>query len=168
MSLDATIGGSSSNSYVTVAEADAYFADRAHNSNWTGLAAEDKPNFLISASQMLDWYVTWKGVRTESAQSMDWPRTGVYDDRGELFDDDVVPADIKTAVFELALVNIEEDRTADDDLAGLKEIKAGSLGLKTDETALNTSNKTIPDKVWGILRGYTTRSGIGVVRLIRA
>jgi hypothetical protein len=40
MALDATIKGSSSNSYATVAQADAYFADRLGSSSWNSIGDE--------------------------------------------------------------------------------------------------------------------------------
>jgi hypothetical protein len=40
MALDATVKGSSSNSYATVAQADAYFADRLGSSSWNSIGDE--------------------------------------------------------------------------------------------------------------------------------
>jgi len=164
--LDATIGGATTNSYVTLAEAITYFSNRAHASEWE--AEENQANVLITASSVLDWYVTWKGVQATETQAMGWPRSGVYNKVGTLYAEDVIPQEIKTAVFEYALASLSSDRTADGDLAGLSELKAGSLSLKTDDGIYNTLPGTIPDKVWKILGHLTTRSGIGVVRLIRA
>lgn len=166
MALDATVGGASSNSYVTLFEADEYFFDRAHAGDWDNV--DDQESLLVTASLTLDWYVTWKGTRAVETQSMQWPRSDVYDDRGELYAEDVIPQKVKTAVFELALSSTEADRTADGDLAGLSKVKAGSLEIVTDDGVYNTLPDTIPDKIWKILSGLTTKSGSSVVRLIRA
>lgn len=166
MALDATVGGASSNSYVTLFEADEYFFDRAHASSWDDV--DDQESLLVTASLTLDWYVTWKGTRAAEEQFMQWPRSDVYDDRGELYAETVIPDKVKTAVFELALSSTTSDRTADGDLAGLSKIKAGSLEIVTDDGVYNTLPDTIPDKIWKILSGLTTRSGNRVVRLIRA
>jgi hypothetical protein len=167
MALDATAGGATSNSYVTVLEADAYFDNRAHSDDWKDLITE-KEGLLISASQQLDWYLNWNGVRFTAEQSMGWPRTGVTDDRGEIVPDTIIPQVVKIAVFELALSNIESDRTADGDLEGIKEARAGSLLIKTDVGVYNSPPSTIPEKVKLILKGYISNNSIGVVRLIRA
>lgn len=164
----ATPGAADANCYLTLAEADAYFSNRAHASTWEALDDLNKEQLLITASSILDWYATWKGIRVTATQSMDWPRTGVLDKIGEEYLDTVIPPDVKTATCELALSTITSDRTADNALAGLKAIQAGSLGLKTDVSVSNSLPDTVPDKIWKILTGLTNRSGVGVVRLIRA
>ena len=166
MALNDTIGSADANSYVSLVEANAYFLDRAHSEPWED--EEYQTQSLITASSIIDWYVTWKGARVTGTQSMDWPRSDVLDKVGELYPEDVIPNDVKTAVYEMALSSLEADRTADGDLAGLAEVKAGSLMIKTDDGMYNTQPDTIPDKIWKILAGLTTKSGIGVVRLVRA
>jgi len=166
MALIATVGGADTNSYVTLDEAESYFENRVHAGDWENV--EDQEAALVTASLTIDWYVKWKGTRVAETQAMQWPRSGVYDDRGELYSESVVPQKVKTAVFEFALSSIGSDRTADGDLAGLNKIKAGSLEIVTDDGVYNTLPGTIPDKIWKILSGLTLRSGIGVVRLIRA
>jgi len=166
MAIDATVGGASTNSYVTLAEANAYFADRAHSSAWE--EEENQDQALITASRVIDWHVTWKGTRATGTQSMDWPRSGVYDKVAILYPEDVIPPDVKTAVFEMALASLGSDRTQDSDLAGISEVRAASLMIKADDGLYNTKPDTIPDHIWKILEGLTTKSGIGVVRLMRA
>lgn len=166
MAIDATVGGLTTNSYVTLAEANTYFTNRVHADSWED--SEVQEQLLITASSTIDWFITWKGTKATGTQTMDWPRTGVYDKVGELYPEDVVPIDVKIATFEMALSSMDSDRTADGDLAGLSEVKAGSLQLKTDDGMYNTQPDVIPDKIWKILAGLTTKSGIGVVRLVRA
>ena len=166
MPLDATVGGATANSYVTLDEAIEYFILRSHSSAWEDF--EDKENALITATSVIDWYVTWKGVRASGTQALDWPRAEVYDKVGVYYEETVIPNDVKVAVYEYALSALSADRTADRDLAGLSEVRAGSLMLKTDDGVYNTTPGTIPEKIWKILAGLTTKSGAGVVRLIRA
>jgi len=166
MALNSTIGASDANCYPSLVEANAYFVDRAHAEAWEEV--ENQTQMLITASSQIDWYITWKGTRVTGTQSMDWPRSGVYDKVGELYPEDVIPNDVKIAVYELALSSFTVDRTADGGLAGLSEVKAGSLMIKTDDGMYNTQPDIIPDKIWKILTGLTTKSGIGVIRLVRA
>ena len=167
MALIATPGAVDANSYVSLAEGEAYFLDRSHVSSWDSWA--EKSESLMLASQMLDWYTTWKGNKTATTQSMQWPRTGALRPDGTEIDSDVIPNDVKTAVFELALSSISEDRTKDSDLAGLEQIKAGSLMIKSDSGDIDsTAKKTIPEKVWKILSDLTQLGGAGIVRLVRA
>ncbi len=164
--LDATVGSATANSYVTLEEAIEYFSHRSHASGWEDL--DNQENALITATSVIDWYITWKGVRVNGTQALDWPRSSVYDKAGELYSEDVIPIDVKTAVFEYLLSSLTLDRTADGSLAGLAEVRAGSLMLKTDDGVYNTTPDTIPDKIWKILSGLTTKAGAGVVWLKRA
>jgi hypothetical protein len=166
MGLIATIGAVSANSYVTVAEADAYFEDRVFASEWEDM--ENQEAVLVTASRQLDWYAKWKGVKASTTQAMGWPRADVIMPDGSYEDPMIIPQAVKTAVFELALSSFEGDRTADSAMAGLAEVKVGSLDLKADDGLYNTKPKTIPIKIWNILTGYTLRSGNSQVWLLRA
>jgi len=166
MALNATVGASDANSYVTLAEANAYFADRVHSSAW-GLFPE-KENVLMSSSQMLDWYMNWKGKKATTTQSMQFPRTGVVRPDGTEVDSTIIPTEVKVATYELALSSLSSDRTVDSDLAGIEQIKAGSLMVKADSGDMDsTAKKVIPDKVKNILSDLITSGRAGVVRLIR-
>lgn len=167
MALDATVGGISSNSYPTVEEADAYFEHRFHSDAWAD--GIDKASALITASKMLDWQASWKGVKTDSDQALDWPRTDVVRPDGSSVDVDIIPREVKTAVFELALVSISADRLADSDLAGLSQVTAGPLTIKTDGGGYDSTKlDAVPNYIWQIVSDLTSRGGISVIRLMRA
>jgi len=168
MALVATIGAADANSYVTVEEAEAYFADRLHADGWIALEAEDKSKILVTASRQLDWYAKWKGYVATDIQSMSWPRVSVVKPDESTVPSDIIPNAVKAAVYELALSSIDTDRTSDSDMAGLAEIKAGSVMLKADDGLYNTKPKAVPLKIWKILSDYTLRSGNNLVRLVRA
>lgn len=167
MALNATIGSPDANSYVTVAEANAYFSDRVHSSAWDDF--DDKASALVTASQMLDWYVRWKGYKSTSEQSMGWPRINVVRKDGTEVPSDIILPEVKVAAYELALSSLEADRTADDPMAGIEQIKAGSLMVKADNgDADSTAADVIPEKVWRILSDLYMRGDLAVVRLMRA
>lgn len=170
MALDATVGGATSNSYVTREEANAYFGDRLHATAWTELGNTEKDQALITATHTLDWYCRWKGIKASDTQALDHPRDEVTNPTtGEYYPTNALIPAVKVATFELALVFLERDRTADPDLAGLKEVRAASLMLKTDDKDFNSdAPKTIPDKIFKILDGLLVQAGFGVVRLMRA
>lgn len=167
MALNATLGASDANSYVTLAEAEIYFADRMHASAWVALTEEVKSSLLISSSQMLDWYVKWKGARSTTTQFMEWPRTGAIRPSGVEIDSDALPPEVKTAVYEQALSNIEADRTEDDPLAGIGQLKAGSLMIKAGAEKPNQTNaKPVPTHVFQIVKDLYNSGG--TVWLLRA
>lgn len=168
MALIATVGASDANSYVTLDEASAYFEDRANSSDWD--AYEQQEQILITSSRLLDWYVNWKGDPTdEDVQSMDWPRTGVTKKNGTSVASDIIPIDVKIAVYELALSSLSADRLAEDPLAGIEQVKAGSLMIKADNGDIDsTASATIPEQIWKILSDLYSRGDVSIVRLVRA
>lgn len=167
MALNATVGASDANSYVTKAEADLYFQDRLHSEDWED--TENPDSALVTASRMLDWYVRWKGWRSSSTQSMLWPRTEVLRRDGTSVDADIIPSEVKIAAFELAYSSLDESRTAEDPLAGIEQIKAGSLMIKADNGDRDsTALDTIPEHIWKILSDLYSGGGMAVVRLSRA
>ena len=74
--LEDGTGISNSNSYTTVAIADAYFADR-NNQDWLGLDnADQKTPYLILATDYLEqmYRLSWLGFRRLTTQALSWPR----------------------------------------------------------------------------------------------
>ena len=170
MPLDATVGGSASNSYVTEAEADLYFENRLYSDNWNTFA--DTENALILATSMIDWYITWIGHKTSIDQALGWPRTGAILPSGDEIDDDVIPNPVKVAVYELALAMTEEDVTLDNELKGFKKIKADTLEMELDGSSRNPLPNAMPDRIYKILSDLissgNTAGSVKVIRLGRA
>ncbi len=52
--IDATLQGASANSYVTLAEANAYFETTPDDSTWTDKTDDQKNRALISANRFID------------------------------------------------------------------------------------------------------------------
>ena len=80
-------------SYVTVAEADAYHAIRPSANAWAALSEPDKEQRLVAASDYLDSQYIFNGKKTDENQPREFPRNGATE----------IPTAIKKAVFELAL-----------------------------------------------------------------
>ena len=80
-------------SYVTVAEADAYNAIRPSQSIWAALSDSEKEQRLVAASDYLDSQYIFTGKKTDPNQPREFPRNGSTE----------IPTAIKKAVFELAL-----------------------------------------------------------------
>lgn len=168
MPINATVGSDIANCYVTLSEAIIYFSDRAHADDWESLDDTMKSKLLITSSYQLDWYMPWKGTKTYETQSMGWPRTDVVGKDGTEYDSTTIPAVVKRAVYELALVSIEKDRMADQDLDGISEVQAGPLRLKTDTTVYAKKFAAVPDNIKKLLSDVTVANTIGVIRLMRA
>jgi hypothetical protein len=54
VAIDATVSGENSNSYVALAEANAYFADRLRADAWTGASDTDKGKALLTACRHIE------------------------------------------------------------------------------------------------------------------
>lgn len=128
--IDATAGGSSSNSYVTQAEADTHFDGRLDEDfTWAGAAFPVEA--LITAARRLD-QETWKGIATDSDQALAWPRYGVKDKDGRQIANDAIPTAVKRAQMELAWALLsDDDFFSDTGLEGFKSLKVGPLEMET-------------------------------------
>lgn len=101
MVLDATVGGPTSNSYVTTDEAAAYFASSLGRDNWpTDMQVQSAA--LIETTRVLDTYVSWIGKIATQTQALRWPRVNAVDPDGRKVDPTIIPVSIKNIVCDLA------------------------------------------------------------------
>ena len=63
-------------SYVTVAEADAYHAIRPSANAWAALTEPEKEQRLVAASDYLDSQYIFNGKKTDENQPREFPRNG--------------------------------------------------------------------------------------------
>lgn len=154
MPLVATVGAADSNSYGTLAEAEAYFADRLFTEAWDALTDEQKTGLLIWATRIAEnrvsneWakeqlpddatvrilselkgddecFVVWTGSPATEVQALAWPRSNMKNRNGFALADDAIPDRLKEWQFEIALKYATEDRTVEN-AAGAQ----GLVGLK--------------------------------------
>lgn len=72
---DATVGGSSANSYLSVADADEILDLRLGTAAWADIADDDKARAIIQATQDID-AVRFVGCKVNVEQALEFPRTG--------------------------------------------------------------------------------------------
>ena len=106
MALVATVGGSTSNSYVTRAEADAYFQLGMHDKSltWFQLDVEDKDQYLIKATLIIDSQKL-RGSKYTTTATSGVPDQRLHFPRGQDYDDstEYIPIDVKLATYEQAI-----------------------------------------------------------------
>lgn len=167
VTIDATVGGVSANSFITQAEADAYFARRLPlNPPWDD--ADDPTAAIVMATSVLvrmfagqkklvadkpPYYLTgptWTGAPATTTQRLPWPRSGMYDINGNAIATNVIPQELKDAQAELAGQLILSDSTLNNDVIvqGLTSVRAGSVALTFKD---NFSAQVIPDAVLYLL-----------------
>ena len=138
----ADVGGATSNSYVTLAEAETYFESDYHSTAWDALTDDNKNQLLASATRRLemeDYY----GDRedTTTPQRLKFPRINLGDLDGiEL--DSIIPTMLKEAQYELSKYMISVDMSQSDiSDAPIDEAKVGSIQVKYTE--FNSTDKDI-------------------------
>lgn len=137
MALDVEDGSakSTAEAYITVSDADTYFADRG-NAAWAGQNTAAKEQALRKGADymMRKYRRRWKGMRVTAAQALCWPRAGVqtedfhepergprpsaYSGLAYLVPEDSIPVEIRRANAELAVRSLEGDLAPDLDRGG--------------------------------------------------
>ena len=119
------------NSYVDVAEADAYFEDRLDVSAWTAATPELKAQALVTATRILD-DISWVGTAISEDQSLAFPRNGKYFDPRAgsviILDPTITPKRIVTSTIELAYHLLNNDGLLDN-TGSVLDISVGPISL---------------------------------------
>lgn len=146
LTIDATAGGSSANSYCTLAEARAYY-----DSNYRATADDlfddtILTQLLVTATSLLDERFDWVGTVTSQSQSLLWPRVGAVGLNGYSLASNAVPAKVKDATAEFARQLLATDLTADNDLQtqDIQYLTVGSIQMKFG----TPGSKVVPDAVF--------------------
>jgi hypothetical protein len=144
------------NSYVTVAEADAYYLERYGYDQWDGQTPEQKEAALISAASYMDSLCEWCGSPVDPAQKMAFPRSGCSPSA------DPVPEGIKIAQMEIAYGMVVSGSAGDGGSISdvLTRLKAGDVELEW-KGAVNPTSSLTSDYTKSLLRTYGTCSFAG-------
>lgn len=124
--------GTSGNSYATIAEADAFLDNLIDaGPNWLSVDPDSKARALLHATILLD-NQCWIGAKAASANTLEWPRTGVTDADGNEVDDSTVPDQIVNGCIRLAY-ELSQDptlATAQNTGSNDKKYVAGSVSIE--------------------------------------
>ena len=130
--IDATIGGVSTNSYLSLADFELLIHQRPFHSAWDKINDDDvKKAALIWGTTILS-NLQYKGAPTSSTQKLPWPRTGIYDYDGREYDSDSYPDWFITAFVEVVFNAAINNTLSDTGLEGISELKIGPISIKTD------------------------------------
>lgn len=136
MAIVVTPGSASAVAYGSASDADAYFSARGIT-GWTGTDSV-KEAALVRGCDYLEraYRGKWSGLRTNSTQSLSWPRSGVVDVDGLAVDNDTIPAAIERANFEAALLVLggTDLEPVIDPAGGIKreKVTAGPVSSETE------------------------------------
>ena len=148
ITIDATVGGASANSYITLADANLIVQGLVVNDNvtaWASSITDHKNRALYTAAQRID-RERFLGARTNDTQALEWPRSGVkkpytYSStynalypsnlQPAFYADNEIPKRVKYAQVHLAVyLNNNKDGL---DLSGFEdfnEISIGNINVK--------------------------------------
>jgi hypothetical protein len=123
------------NSYVTVEEAEAYFANKLDVAAWTDAPSVQKEQALVTATSLLD-NLAWAGKAVEESQSLAFPRVVEYFDPkvGGYVYNTGTPKRILTATFELAYHLLNNDGLLDE-TGSVKTLTVGPITLTDVKSA---------------------------------
>jgi hypothetical protein len=160
-------GLSTADSFISVADADTYFAARNDPAAWDAASTEAKEAALRYASAWLCTRYEWRGEISVAEQSLAWPRINVEDLEGRLLAHDELPQRILDATCEAALAHLTEILNAVSDSSGAerKSIKLDVLAVEYVQRTTSTLRK-LP-YVNLMLKGLYT-GGSGSVPVLRA
>ena len=164
MSVDATLGGASSNSYISNADVDAYWSAR-NNTTWSAATSAAQDAALIEATQYLDSKYQWIGYIASTTQSLGWPRTEAYDREGRELSD-MIPVAVSSAAAELALQALSGRLVAVGSATGkdTSKEKVGDIEVEYFEAKSASAEYNYVDQ---LLKSLVINSG-GYIHLVRA
>jgi hypothetical protein len=166
VTIIATPGAANANSFLTLGEANSYFAARvALDPEWSARAGQEEA--LVMATRVLSslntprrrlerdsktgdaWYIVsryWTGLPATTTQVLAWPRTGMRNMLGQDIPSDSIPQELKDATAELAGQLAGGDRTLDNDIKvqGITSLRAGSVSLSFKDVI---DRAVLPDAV---------------------
>lgn len=160
-------------SYISVADADAYLESRGLSA-WGPLDVADKEKALRRATDYMSAYYgsRWKGCRVTSTQSLDWPRydvprpdvPGGYSAFPIYYDPAQVPVDVKHACALLALKATTEELAPDQCRPMIRE-KVGPLDTTWAQYTVDQKRYRAVDM---LLAKFLGGAGRATVRLMRS
>lgn len=174
-------GLTTSNAYVDVVDANAFFETHIYASAWAPLGADYQARALIMASRQLDQTWQFNGYKMNPLQAMQWPRMRCPDPdidsptAGNLrffpnsnwLDETKVPQIVKDATCQMALDLLTTNRTADPDDRGIRTIDIFQ-GVKIEFDKAD-QRRIVPDSVRVSLMKYgrPLDGAGGTARLVR-
>lgn len=167
-------GLTTSNSYVTVAEADDYLSIKPNDTAWQALNSSVKQEYLMWATRLLDQRTSWRGYRQVEDSALRWPRYGAYDRDQLAVENNVVPVPVKQATIEIAfhLFTQSVDPSSPISTAGeIKRVKADVVEVEYFENTARVTSNYFPVGINDILFGLgslSTGTGSKFARILRA
>lgn len=146
-------------SFVALATAEQYLAVDTSAIGWAAGDATDRSKWLVQATRILDRQ-SWRGDKTEAANELAWPRTGISG-----IDSATIPIQIEQATAELAsqMANGYDAAGQATTAEGIRRQKAGSVEQEffAPGTAGVAVGQRFPLPVWELIAPFLEGGGAG-------
>lgn len=165
ITIDATVGGASSNSYLTPTRAAVLAEQLPHGAEWFTNIDINKSQLLVYATRLIDQYGYYYGSKASTTQALAFPRAGlVYLPEGDVIPNNVIPTFIEWATIEWAVSLIEASDLTPSGF-GMKSLKTPSFTI--DFASGISQGPHTPRVVTDLLKPYARRVGMNYVRVLR-
>lgn len=170
ITIVATAGSASANSFATAAEMTTHMEGRLNDSAYTGASADEVNRALVEATRELSSR-QWMGRRVDDTQALSWPREWVIDPDSsnyDYFESTEVPQRVKDATCELAFQFLKAgtaDVAAYDSTLNVKRKKTGPLETEYFSARERPSGLARYPSVTRYLWGLLEASGPSVRRV---
>ena len=160
-------GKANANAYISLTDADAYFAARKVDT-WKAKTSAEREAAIVRATFSLDSWLRgrWNGVKKTSTQSLAWPRisalgatTGITDEDGYELATDAVPQVVAWATAEVALIELS-GRFLQESVGSSNAIASESVGPISVSYRGDAPSITYYPHVEAMLRGVAAVGGV--------
>ena len=179
--LIATAKATNANSYATLTESNSYMETVRPSDEVTWLKESEptRERLLMLATRIIDNHFVFIGIKKDTSQSLQWPRSnvpvdGFFAGYVRSLDSETVPQFVKDATSQLALELVSKDVLSSADGEGLESVSVGDINVNFDKEDRNSTG-AIPNSVYSILRKYgyykpslnSTNTSINQVKVVR-
>ena len=151
----ATVGSATANSYLTVADADTLLNLRLGIDLWTAASTDDKGRALIMATRDIDSN-RFHGYKVDSAQALEFPRSG------QSVASTSIPPEVLNACAEQALWNIQHASTggrSDRQQLAAQGVSSYTVGSLSETLRGGYAMGSLCPESSKFIRGWVTRTG---------
>lgn len=164
ITIDATVGGASSNSYLTLARAAVLAETLPHMGEWVTDSSINKAQLLLHATRLLDRHFLPDGTKVSTAQALWWPQSGLfYAHTATAIPTTIIPEFVELATLEWAWALHQTPDAYGDIASGLRELDTPSFNMVFSGGA----QKIVPRVISELLAPYATRQVQTAHRLVR-
>lgn len=162
--IDATIGGLSSNSYITLSRSMDLAATLPHMDEWFTEVDINRAQLLTHATRMIDLHFVPKGRKANDSQALWWPQSRIYyADTTVWIPSEIIPSFVEYATLEWALALYQNPNPYAEIASGLRMLDTPSYRMEFTGDRQSIVPKIISD----LLSPYCNRRLNSWVRLVR-